>query len=151
MTAPDLSLLGTVRTDWTLAEARAIYTAPFSDLLFHAQRVHRDNFNPNQVQVSTLISIKTGACPEDCSYCPQSVRYDTGLEREDLMEVCDVVERGAGGQGQRRDALLHGRRLPQPEAAPAAEDQGDGQRGPRARPRNLRHARHADAAAGDAS
>ncbi len=126
MTSPDLSLLGTVRTDWTLEEARAIYTAPFSDLLFHAQRVHRDHFVPNQVQVSTLISIKTGACPEDCAYCPQSVRYDTGLEREELMEVCDVVERGAGGQGQRRDPLLHGRRLPQPEAAPAAADQGDG-------------------------
>ena len=87
MTSPDLSLLGTVRTDWTLEEARAVYTAPFSDLLFHAQRVHREHFIPNEVQVSTLVSIKTGACPEDCAYCPQSVRYDTGLERDELMEV----------------------------------------------------------------
>jgi biotin synthase len=91
MTAPDLSLLGTVRTDWTLEEARAIYTAPFSDLLFHAQRVHRAHFVPNQVQVSTLLSVKTGACPEDCKYCPQSVRYDTGLDREQLLDVSAVV------------------------------------------------------------
>ena len=117
MTAPDLSLLGTVRTDWTLEEARAIYTAPFSDLLFHAQRVHRDHFVPNQVQVSTLISIKTGACPEDCSYCPQSVRYDTGLEREDLMEVCDVVERAqaAKANGATRFCMGAAYRNPKPQ------------------------------------
>jgi len=117
MTAPDLSLLGTVRTDWTLEEARAIYTAPFSDLLFHAQRVHRDHFVPNQVQVSTLISIKTGACPEDCSYCPQSVRYDTGLEREDLMEVCEVVERAqaAKANGATRFCMGAAYRNPKPQ------------------------------------
>ena len=100
MNSPDLSLLGTVRTDWTLEEARAIYTAPFSDLLFHAQRVHREHFVPNQVQVSTLLSIKTGACPEDCAYCPQSVRYDTGLEREELLDV----ERRASSAAQARKA-----------------------------------------------
>ena len=92
MTAPDLNLLGTVRTDWSLEEARAIYSAPFNDLLFHAQRVHRANFKPNEVQVSTLLSVKTGACPEDCKYCPQSVRYDTGLDREELLQVEQVVE-----------------------------------------------------------
>ncbi len=144
----DPNRLGDVRSDWTLAEARAVFDLPFNDLLFHAQRVHRANFDPNRVQISTLISIKTGACPEDCAYCPQSVRYDTGLEREELMEVCEVVAAGRGGQGERRDALLHGRRVPQPEAAPVAEDQGDGERSPRARPRDLRDARHADAAAG---
>src|SRR5262245_42831755 len=96
--------LGDVRTDWTLSEARALYELPFSDLLYHAQRVHRGNFDPNQVQVSTLLSIKTGGCPEDCKYCPQSVRYDTGLEREALMELSAVVEaaRAARANGATR-------------------------------------------------
>jgi biotin synthetase len=92
MASPDLARLGSVRTDWTLDEARQIFTAPFSDLLFHAQRVHREHFDPNMVQVSTLLSIKTGACPEDCSYCPQSVRHDTGLAREELLQLEQVVE-----------------------------------------------------------
>ena len=83
--------LGEVRCDWTLAEAREVFGLPFSDLLFHAQRVHRQNFDPNQVQVSTLLSIKTGGCPEDCAYCPQSVRYDTGVEREALLDLGAVV------------------------------------------------------------
>jgi biotin synthase len=87
----DLARLGSVRNDWTLDEARQIFTAPFNDLLFHAQRVHRENFDPNQVQVSTLLSIKTGACPEDCAYCPQSIRHDTGLEREELLQLEQVV------------------------------------------------------------
>jgi biotin synthase len=91
MTTLDLDALGAVRNDWTLEEVRAIYTAPFNDLLFHAQRVHRSRFRPNQVQVSTLLSVKTGACPEDCKYCPQSVRYDTGLDREELLQVEQVV------------------------------------------------------------
>ncbi|HEX9207897.1 MAG TPA: biotin synthase BioB [Steroidobacteraceae bacterium] len=86
-----MSTLGSVRTDWSLDEARAIFTAPFSDLMFHAQRVHRSNFKANRVQVSTLLSVKTGACPEDCKYCPQSVRYDTGLDREELLQVEEVV------------------------------------------------------------
>src|SRR6476646_6226863 len=88
----DPNRLGDLRSDWTLDEARAIFDLPFNDLLFHAQRVHRTNFDPNRVQVSTLISIKTGACPEDCAYCPQSVRYDTGLEREELLEIAAVRE-----------------------------------------------------------
>ena len=69
---------------------------PFNDLLFQAQTVHRQYFDPNQVQVSTLLSIKTGACPEDCAYCPQSTRYDTGLEVEKLMEVEKVLEQARG-------------------------------------------------------
>ncbi len=80
-----------VRHDWTLAEVQALFTLPFNDLVFKAQSVHRQFFNPNAVQVSTLLSIKTGACPEDCKYCPQSIRYDTGLEREELMDVDAVV------------------------------------------------------------
>ena len=66
MTATEL------RHDWTLQEARELFELPFNDLLFRAQSVHRQNFDPNEVQVSTLLSIKTGACPEDCKYCPQS-------------------------------------------------------------------------------
>jgi biotin synthase len=112
----DPNRLGEVRNDWTLAEARAIFSLPFNDLMFHAQRVHRSNFDPNKVQVSTLISIKTGACPEDCAYCPQSVRYDTGLEREELMEVCEVVERAqaAKANGATRFCMGAAYRNPKP-------------------------------------
>jgi biotin synthase len=88
-----LTALGTVRHDWTLPEVSDLLGMPLMDLLYHAQHVHRQNHEPNTVQMSTLLSIKTGACPEDCAYCPQSVRYDTGLEREELMEVAAVRER----------------------------------------------------------
>ena len=84
-----------VRHDWTVAEVNALFSKPFNDLLFDAQTVHRQHFNANEVQVSTLLSIKTGACPEDCKYCPQSARYDTGLEKERLMEVQQVLDRAA--------------------------------------------------------
>ncbi|MGH8296200.1 MAG: biotin synthase BioB [Steroidobacteraceae bacterium] len=90
MTSTDL---GTVRHDWTLPEVVGLFALPLMDLLHHAQRVHREHHEPNTVQMSTLLSIKTGACPEDCAYCPQSVRYDTGLEREALMEVAAVRQR----------------------------------------------------------
>ncbi len=81
-----------IRHDWTRQEVLDLFALPFSDLMYQAQTVHRANFDPNQVQVSTLCSIKTGACPEDCKYCPQSARYDTGLEREKLMKVEKVIE-----------------------------------------------------------
>lgn len=77
---------------WTLKEARALFDMPFLDLVFQAQQVHRQHFDPSQIQVSTLLSIKTGACPEDCKYCAQSARYKTGLEKERLMEVQQVIE-----------------------------------------------------------
>ena len=80
-----------VRNDWSRDEVHALFDLPFNDLLFRAHTVHRENFDPNAVQVSTLLSIKTGGCPEDCNYCPQSVHYDTGLEPERLMEVEAVV------------------------------------------------------------
>ncbi len=80
------------RHDWTPVEVQALFEQPFNDLLFQAQTVHRQHFDPNAVQVSTLLSIKTGACPEDCKYCPQSSRYDTGLEAEKLMEVEKVLK-----------------------------------------------------------
>jgi biotin synthase len=80
-----------VRHDWSRAEVETLFNLPFNDLLFSAQTVHRANFDPNAVQISTLLSIKTGGCPEDCSYCPQSVHHDTGLEPEAVMDVADVV------------------------------------------------------------
>ncbi|GGM20692.1 biotin synthase BioB [Pseudomonas asuensis] len=83
------------RHDWTLADVRALFELPFNDLLFQAQTIHRQHFDPNRVQVSTLLSIKTGACPEDCKYCPQSGHYNTGLEKEKLMEVEKVLKAAA--------------------------------------------------------
>ncbi len=82
-----------LRHDWTPAEAEALFDLPFSDLVFRAQTVHRSNFDPNRVQVATLLSIKTGGCPEDCAYCPQSARYaaETGVAAEPLMAVDDVL------------------------------------------------------------
>jgi biotin synthase len=81
-----------IRNDWSLDEIRALFVLPFNDLMFHAQTVHRQHFDPNRVQVSTLLSIKTGACAEDCSYCSQSAKYDTGLEREKLLPLDEVIE-----------------------------------------------------------
>tara|TARA_Y100000814_G_scaffold231384_1_gene175249 strand:+ start:86 stop:1129 length:1044 start_codon:yes stop_codon:yes gene_type:complete len=83
------------RHDWTPAEVLALFKLPFNDLLFQAQSVHRQYFDPNRVQVSTLLSIKTGACPEDCKYCPQSGHYNTGLDKEKLMEVEKVLQAAA--------------------------------------------------------
>ncbi|MDG4868039.1 biotin synthase BioB [Guyparkeria sp. 1SP6A2] len=78
------------RPAWSKQEALDLFDKPFNDLLFQAQQVHREHHDPNAVQVSTLLSIKTGACPEDCSYCSQSARYDTGLERERLLPLDEV-------------------------------------------------------------
>ena len=87
----DLLIAAAPRTDWTEPEVAGLFEQPLNDLLFAAQWVHRQNFSPNQVQISTLLSIKTGACPEDCAYCPQSIRYQTELQEHDLMSVADVV------------------------------------------------------------
>jgi len=76
-----------IRHDWALPEVQALYALPFMDLILRAQQVHREHHAANTVQMSTLLSIKTGACPEDCAYCPQSVRYDTGVSRTALLEV----------------------------------------------------------------
>ena len=80
-----------VKNDWELDEIKALFELPFNDLLFKAHSIHRETFDPNKVQVSSLLNIKTGACPEDCSYCSQSSKYDTGLEREKLMEIDQVL------------------------------------------------------------
>ncbi len=77
---------------WTAAQVELLLSAPFNDLMFQAQQVHRQHFAPNEVQFSTLLSIKTGGCPEDCGYCPQAARYHTGVENEALMSVAAVVE-----------------------------------------------------------
>ncbi len=79
-----------IRHDWTRDEVHRLFELSFNELLFRAQSAHREHFPADEVQISTLLSIKTGACPEDCKYCPQSVRYETGLEREALMDLESV-------------------------------------------------------------
>ena len=80
-----------VGVSWTVARVEALFKLPFNDLLFRAQTVHREHFDPNALQVSTLLSIKTGGCPEDCQYCPQAARHDTGVENQPLMSLEVVV------------------------------------------------------------
>ncbi len=80
-----------IRHDWRAEEVRALYDLPFNDLIFRAQTVHRAQFDPNQVQMSTLLSIKTGGCPEDCAYCPQSAHHEAAVEAERLMQVEAVL------------------------------------------------------------
>jgi len=89
---------------WTPAAVHALYELPFNDLLFRAQQTHRAHFDPNEVQLSTLLSVKTGGCPEDCAYCPQSVRFSTGIADEDLLPVEQVLEaaRAARANGATR-------------------------------------------------
>src|SRR6266850_3784113 len=82
---------GAIRHDWTRAEVHALFALPFPDLIFRAQTLHRASFDPTEVQISTLLSIKTGGCPEDCAYCPQSARYDTGVKAEKLMALDSVL------------------------------------------------------------
>jgi len=83
--------LAVVRHDWTRGEVRALFELPFPELIFRAQRIHRLHFDPTEVQISTLISIKTGGCPEDCAYCPQSSHYQTSVKAEKLMRLDAVV------------------------------------------------------------
>ncbi len=80
-----------LRHDWTQQDIEALFDLPFGDLMYQAQGVHRANFDPNKVQLSTLLSIKTGGCPEDCKYCPQAAQYDTGVDAEKLMPVAEVI------------------------------------------------------------
>ncbi len=82
---------GLIRNDWTRAEVRALFALPFPELMFEAARIHRMHFDPSEVQISTLLSIKTGGCPEDCAYCPQGARYDTGVDAEKLMSLDAVL------------------------------------------------------------
>lgn len=89
-----------LRHDWSTDEIEQLFNLPFNDVLFHAQQVHRRHFDPNQVQVSTLLSIKTGRCPEDCGYCPQSVRYDTEVESEALLPLEEVLEQAQAAKAK---------------------------------------------------
>ena len=93
-----------IRNDWSVEEIESLLGLPFNDLIFAAQRAHREHFDPNRVQVSTLLSIKTGACPEDCGYCPQSAHHDVELERERLLPLEEVrtAARAAREQGATR-------------------------------------------------
>jgi biotin synthase len=115
------TLTGAVRHDWTLAEVESLFALPFLELVFHAQRVHRTYHEPGTVQMSTLLSIKTGACPEDCAYCPQSVRYDTGLERETLLDLEAVRDaaRRAKEAGATRFCMGAAYRSPKPKQVTA--------------------------------
>jgi biotin synthase len=92
------------RHDWTRAEVRALFALPFPELIFRAAEVHRANFDPAEVQISTLLSIKTGGCPEDCAYCPQAAQYDTGVKAEKLMDLDAVLAeaRAAKAAGAQR-------------------------------------------------
>lgn len=109
-----------IRTDWTRDEIQAIYEQPFMDLLLKAQTVHREYHHKNQVQVSQLMSIKTGACPEDCAYCPQAGIYDTGLDKEKLAAIESVVEqaKAAKASGATRFCMGAAWREPPSKAMP---------------------------------
>ena len=89
---------GLARHDWTRAQVRALFELPFPDLMYQAATVHRQNFDPTEVQISTLLSIKTGGCPEDCAYCPQAARYDTGVKAEKLMALDVVLKEAAAAK-----------------------------------------------------
>ncbi len=141
--SPATSIFGAVRHDWTRAEVRALFALPFPELMFRAQSIHRRNFDPTEVQISTLLSIKTGGCPEDCAYCPQSAHYDTGVKAEKLMSARRGAGRGARRQERRREPLLHGRGLARAEGPRPRQGLRDGRRREGARARDLRHARHA--------
>src|SRR6202050_2148292 len=99
-----LVAMSLLRHDWTIQEIESIYSAPLPDLIFRAQTVHREHHRADEVQGCMLLSIKTGGCPEDCAYCPQSARYDTGVGRQDLLTVEETMaaaRRGGGAGGPR--------------------------------------------------
>jgi biotin synthase len=110
-------LNGAARHDWTTAEIEALFALPFADLMFEAQRVHRAHHAPNTVQMSTLLSIKTGGCSEDCAYCPQSVHSDSGVEKERLLAVNEVRERATAARdaGATRFCMGAAWRSPKPK------------------------------------
>jgi biotin synthase len=105
------------RHDWTLGETLALFALPFPELLYRAQQVHRAWHDPSEVQMSTLLSIKTGACPEDCAYCPQSVRFETGVPNEALLPLATVIERAraARAAGATRFCMGAAWRSPKPK------------------------------------
>lgn len=113
-----------LRHDWKRDEIEALFALPMNDLLFKAHSLHRQVFDPNEVQISRLLSIKTGACPEDCKYCPQSARYDTGLEKERLIEIEKVLTeaRSAKAAGASRFCMGAAWRNPHARDMPYLKD-----------------------------
>jgi len=91
-------LSGAPNNRWSVDAVESLFATPFNDLIFRAQQVHREAFDPNAVQLSTLLSIKTGGCPEDCGYCPQAARYHTGVDREETLTVEQVVTAAAAAK-----------------------------------------------------
>src|SRR5512141_1494836 len=83
---------------WDIAAVEALFTLPFADLLYRAQQVHREHFDPNAVQLSTLLSIKSGGCSEDCGYCPQSAFHSAGVENKKMLDVSEVVKAAKAAQ-----------------------------------------------------
>ena len=114
MNAPIRYLHSAPRSDWTREEISALFALPFPELMFRAQSIHRAHFDPTQVQISTLLSIKTGGCPEDCGYCSQSSKYDTGVKATKLMDVQSVLAdaRAAKDAGASRFCMGAGWRNP---------------------------------------
>ena len=104
-----------IRKDWTKAEVISLMTKPFNDLIYQAQQVHRENFDPNIVQLSTLMNIKTGGCPEDCAYCPQSAHYDAGVNAEKLLEVDAVLEQAKAAKASGATRFCMGAAWRQPK------------------------------------
>ena len=119
------------RHNWTHEEADALFALPFNDLIFQAQSVHRQWFDPNEVQKSTLLSIKTGGCPEDCGYCSQSAKFDTGIKATKLMDVNEVLEgaRRAKASGASRYCMGAAWRAPKDRDIDAIADMIKGVRG----------------------
>ncbi len=107
--------MSVLRHDWQLEETQALFALPFNDLVFKAQSTHREHFDPNEVQISSLLSIKTGACAEDCGYCPQSARYDSGLNPEALMPVDKVLQAAQQAKDQGASRFCMGAAWRQPK------------------------------------
>jgi biotin synthase len=116
--------LAAARDVWPVAEVLALFELPFNDLLWRAQQVHREHFNANEVELATLLSIKTGGCPEDCGYCPQSAHYDTGVDAQKMMAVEEVVEaaQAAKDSGATRFCMGAAWRSPKDRDLDAVED-----------------------------
>jgi len=91
---------------WSVAEVEALFALPFNDLVFRAQETHRAHHAPNEVQLSTLISIKTGGCPEDCGYCPQAARYHTGVANEPMLAVDAVLDAARAASSTASSAII---------------------------------------------
>ncbi len=135
----------------TMHDIEALFALPFTDLMFQAQTVHREHFDPNEVQLSTLLSIKTGGCSEDCGYCPQSAHHDAGVDKQPMMKLDDVRGRRPRRQGRRRFALLHGRGVARTETARPRAGGRNGARGEGAGTGDLRHPGHAEGRPGRAT